>query len=154
MPENDPQDSNDRLRSASVYLRQQFSLTDFLAIFVALPYVVVLAELVPFPLALGLAFAPVWFLMSGNWALIEGSTGTSACAQIRRGGIAANVLLVMAPCAVLAAMLSKGIQERGLTVLGIVFAVTALVHFRVRVKRFNERSRRPPNTSPERTREG
>jgi hypothetical protein len=141
MPENDPQDSEDRTRWAATYLRQRFSITDFLAVFIALPYVLILSYLIPVPLALGIAAAPVWFLLSGNWALIEGTPSASARSDVQRGLIAGNVLLAMAPGAVLVALLSPGIPEPEVLTLGIVLAVAALLHFRVRARRFDESNR-------------
>ncbi len=141
MSEDDPRATEDRDRSRETYLRQRFSITDFLAVFISFPYVIILSYLMPVPLALGIAVVPVWFLLSGNWALIEGTANDSARRDIRRGLIAGNVLLAMAPLALLAALLLPGIIEPGVLVLGIVAAVAALLHFRVRVRRFNESNR-------------
>jgi hypothetical protein len=126
-----------RDRWLKTYLRQRLSLTDFLAIFICLPYVVILAAFVPVLIALGLVIAPVWFLMSGNWALIEGATDASARNDVRRGMTAAYVLLAMAPLALVGALFLPGIDEPALVAFGIVLAVVALLRYRYRTRQYN-----------------
>jgi hypothetical protein len=123
-------------RAALVRLRQRLSITNFLAIAVSFPYVLILSFLMPVPLALGIAFAPAWFLLLGNSALIEGAMTESARTDVRRGVIASKVLLAMAPFALLIALLLPGIGGRTFLVLATLAAVPALVLFLLKARKF------------------
>ena len=125
-------------RWATTRLRQRLSITNFLVIAMSFPCVLIFSFVMPVPLAMGIAFAPAWFMLSGHWALIEGATTDSARTDVRRGVIAGKLLLVMAPFALLIALLLPGIAGRTFLVLGTLAAIPAVVHFLVKARRFNE----------------
>ena len=104
--------------------------------FVCLPYAVVLAAFIPVFIALGIALIPMWFLISGDWALIEGTADHSVRGNVRRGLVAANILLAMAVPALALVLIVRDFPQRLLCVFGICAAIALLLRYRHRTHRY------------------